>query len=118
MRVHDNEILIIYNPDSSADRKTVAHAQSMTKHVRSMAFDTNPATTTQFRGIINMLGVHPKEMLNKADPYYQANIRGREFDDEDWLNILIRNPQLLKSAIAIKGKKAIICNTPTDIYKL
>lgn len=118
MKVHENEILIIYNPDSSSDRKTVAHAQAVSKHVRSLAFDRSPATSTQFRGIINMLGVHPREMLNKADPYYQENIRGREFDDEDWLNVLIRNPRLLRSAIAVKGKKAIICDNPTDIYKL
>jgi len=118
MRIHEREILIIYNPESSSDRRTVAHAQSLSKHVRSLPFDTNPATSTHFSTIIDMLGVHPKEMLNKADPYYQENIRGREFDDEDWLNVLLRNPRLLKSPIAVRGKRAILCNTPTDIYKL
>jgi len=118
MKIHEKEILLIYNPDSSSDRKTVAHAQSLSKHVRSLAFDTHPATRTHFSSIIDLLGVHPRELLNKADPYYQENIRGREFDDEDWLNVLLRNPQLLKSPIAVKGKKAIICKTPTDIYKL
>ncbi len=118
MRVHENEILILYNPSSSVDKKTVAYAQSITPHVRSIPFDRQPATGTQMRGILDMLGMHPKEMLNKADPYYQANIRGSEFDDEDWLNILIRNPQLLRSAIAVKGRRALLIETPTDIYKL
>lgn len=118
MKVHNNEIIIYYHHDSSAGKKTVAYAKSITPHVRSMPFKGSPATTTMWRGIIMRLGLHPKEMLNKADPYYQANIRGRDFHDEDWLNVLARNPSLFKAAIAMKGTKAILCNTPTDVYRL
>ena len=70
------------------------------------------------RQIIDRLDMHPKQMLNKAHPYYQANIRGSEFDDEDWLNVLLRNPQLFRAPIAIKGKRAVFCVSPTDVYKL
>ncbi|MEM7101572.1 MAG: glutaredoxin [Bacteroidota bacterium] len=118
MRVHEKEILIYYNPDSSKDKKTVAYAKSITQHVRSVAYNKNSATSTMWRTIIDRLGLHPKEMLNKAHPYYQSEIRGREFEDEDWLNVLIRNPELFKAAIAMKGKQAILCNNPTDVYRL
>ncbi|MEM6723269.1 MAG: glutaredoxin [Bacteroidota bacterium] len=118
MKVHPNEIIIYYHRNSNMDKKTVAYAQSITRHVRSMPFDGSPATTTMWRSIIMKLGLHPKEMLNKAHPYYQENIRGREFEDEDWLNVLARNPSLFKAAIAMKGKQAILCTNPTDVYRL
>lgn len=118
MKTHSREILIYYHPDSSADRKAVAFAQSVTPHIKSYAFSQAPSTNTSWQQIIQALAIHPKELLNKAHPYYQEHIRGREFDEEGWLNILKYNHDLIKAPIAIRGDRAILCSTPTDIYKL
>ncbi len=118
MKTHPREILIYYNSTSSADRKTVAHAQSMVKHVRAYEFGKTPSTGTSWRMILKSLDLHPKELMNKAHPYYQSHIRGREFNAEGWLNVLRYNPELLKAPIAIRGKRAILCTNPTDIYRL
>jgi arsenate reductase len=118
MKTHQREILIYYNPNSSSDRQTVAHALGTGMIIRTYHHDQAPSTTTSWKTILESLNMHPKDLLNKADPYYQENIKGKEFDDEDWLNVLKRNPHLIKSPIAMKGNKAILCQTPTDIYKL
>lgn len=118
MKTHPREILIYYNSKSSSDRKLLAHAKSTGFKVRSYCHSQAPSTTTSWNSIIENLNMHPKELMNKADPYYQSHLRGKEFEMEDWLNVIKNNPQLMKSPIAMKGKKAIVCNTPTDIYKL
>ena len=118
MKTHKREILIYYNPTSSSDRKTVAHAQSMVPHLKTYSFDQSPSTGTSWQQIVKSLGLHPKEMLNKAHPYYQKHIRGRDFDEESWVKVLKNNPELIKAPIAIRGNRAILCSTPTDIYKL
>lgn len=118
MKTHNREILIYYNPESSPDRKTVAYAQSVVAHVKSYSFEKNPSSSSSWQMILKSLGRHPKELMNKAHPYYQQHIRGREFDEESWINVLQRNPQLLRAPIAIRGNKAILCESPTDIYKL
>ncbi len=118
MKTHPREILIYYNPDSSNDKKTVAHAQGLVNHVRTYSFDKAPSSTTSWRQIVRSLGVHPKELMNKAHPYYQENIKGREFDDEDWLNVIRYNTGMLKAPIAIRGHKAVLCTSATDVYKL
>ena len=118
MKTHHREIMIYYNPDSSADRKTVAHARGLTPHIKSYSFDRAPSTRTSWQQILQSLDLHPKEILNKAHPYYQAHIRGREFDNESWLKVLRYNPELIKAPIAIRGRRAILCKNPTDIYKL
>ncbi|MCB0522094.1 MAG: hypothetical protein R2830_18975 [Saprospiraceae bacterium] len=118
MKTHQREILIYYNPDSSNDRKTVAHAQSLVPYIKTYSYDKAPSTSTSWRQILKSLDLHPKELLNKADPYYQSDIRGRDFDDEDWVNVLMYNPGLLKAPIAIRGNKAILCVSATDVYKL
>ena len=118
MKTHHREILIYYNPDSSNDRKTVAHAQSLAPYIRTYFFGQAPSTGTSWQQIISALDLHPKELMNKAHPYYQQNIRGKTFNEQDWINVIMHNPALLKAPIAIRGNKAVLCNSATDIYKL
>lgn len=118
MKTHSREILIYYHPESSDHRKTVAHAQGLTNHLKTFAFGQTPSTSTSWQMILKSLEAHPKDLLNKAHPFYQQHIRGREFNMTSWLNILARNPDMIKAPIAIRGNRAILCSNPTDIYKL
>ena len=118
MRTHNREILIYYNPESSSDRKTVAYARSVVPHVQTYSFAQAPSTGTSWQHILNALDLHPKELMNKAHPYYQSHIRGCDFEDECWIKVIRKNPDLLRAPIAMRGSRAILCLTPTDIYKL
>jgi arsenate reductase len=73
---------------------------------------------TGWRSILDKLKLRPKDLLNRAHPDYQNKIAGKTWDDEGWLNILIRNPHLLKAPIAIKREKAVLCISPNDILRL
>ena len=118
MKTNNREIQIYYNPDNSSDRRCVAHARSMSTHVKAFTYTQTPSTTTSWRQILKCLDVHPKELMNKAHPYYQKHIRGREFTMNGWLDIVRRNPFLLKDPIALRGGRAVVCKNPTDIYRL
>ena len=118
MKTHPREILLYYNSQSSNDKKILAYAKSTGLKVKSYCHSQAPSTTTSWQTILDTLEMHPKELMNKADPYYQANIRGKEFDLDGWLSVIKNNPDLIKAPIAMNGKKAIVCNTPADIYKL
>ena len=118
MKTHDREILLYYNPESSKDRKTVAYAKSVVKHIKTYTHEKAPSTTTSWRMIIDALGLRPKDLLNKAHPDYQAKIRGKDLDDDGWLYVISKNPHLIKAPIAVRGRKAVLCLTPTDILRL
>lgn len=119
MKTSKREIAIYYNPESSSDRKAVAYAQSLSHYVKAYSFQQNPCRgNTEWCKVLTALKMHPKELMNKAHPYYQANIRGREFDEEGWFNILRSNPELIKAPIAIRDGKAVLCLNPKDVYRL
>ena len=118
MKTNTREVLVFYNPESSEDRKTVAYAHTLSRHVKAYNYASASTTEMNWRSLITNLRVHPKDLFNKAHPDYQQSIRGREFDDEGWLNILVRNPHLIRKPIAICGRRVVLCNTPTDIYRI
>ncbi|HHJ49700.1 MAG TPA: glutaredoxin [Phaeodactylibacter sp.] len=118
MRTHEREILIYYNPRASAHKKVIALAKGMGVPVRTFTFEQAPSTSTSWQQIIAALDIHPKQLLNKADPYYQEHIRGCDFSEECWIKVIQNNPELIKAPIALRGNKAILCEQATDIYKL
>lgn len=118
MKTHPHEVMIFYDASSSQAKKTLAYAHTLTNHVKEIEYQKSPLTTTMWKGLLFKLDIEPKELLNKAHPYYQKFIRGRSFDDEGWLNIIRKNTNLIKAPIVIKGNKAILCTNPTQIFSL
>ncbi len=118
MKTHQREILIYYNADKASHKKVIALARSMGIPVRTYTFEQAPSTTTSWQQIIRTLKLHPKELLNKADPYYQENIRGCDFSEACWLNIIQKNPHLIKAPIALRGNRAVLCEQGSEIFSL
>ncbi|MEX0967488.1 MAG: ArsC/Spx/MgsR family protein [Bacteroidia bacterium] len=118
MKLRNNHLMIYYDPSSSLGRKTLAYAHTLTRHVQAVEYHKNPFTGRIWKDLLFMLQLQPKELLNKAHPLYQQKVRGWEVQEDDWLNVLIHNPDLIKGPIVVKGEKAILCSSPTDVLKL
>ena len=117
LKLNPNETLLYFDQNSSKGKKVLAYAQSRRKKVREMDWGKNKFTTTFWKGVLNKLGKSPKELLDKSKPYYQEHLRGKDFNDEDWLNILSKTPELLRGPIIIEGQNAILCDNANDIFK-
>jgi len=115
MKKNENEILVYYDRENSQAKKVLAYARSMSLHVHEVEYHKTKFTPTMWRQLLVRLDMKPKHLLNKAHPYYQLNVAGRDFSEEDWLNVLIRNPDLIKAPIVVKGTKVILANNPQDV---
>lgn len=118
MKTAAQEVILYYNARSSRGKKTRAYAHSLSVHIKDLDFASAGLSKTAWREILVMADLRPKDLMNKAHPYYQEHIRGRDFDDEGWLDILQRCPEVIRAPIAIKGKRAVVCDNPTDIFRL
>ena len=118
IKLHANETLIYYNPACNRARKLIAYARSTRNKINEVEWPKTSFTTTYWRQLLDMLKLQPKELLDKSLVYYQQNIRGRVFDDEAWLYVLMKNPHLIKGPIVVKGNKAMLCTNPSDFFKL
>lgn len=119
MKTHKNEILLYYNPNSVSDRKTLAYAKSVCSHVSAYSFERASTTATNWYSLFSKLDLSdPKKLLNKAHPEYRNKIKGNDLSRTSWTTVLAKNPQLIKSPIAIRGGKVVVCQSPTDVLKL
>jgi arsenate reductase len=118
MKLHPNELFFLYDNSCNKCKKAKAYAYSITPHVNEMTFDKAKFTTTHWRDLLEMLNLSAKDLLNKSHPEYQAKLARHDYDDEGWLNILIKFPHLIKGPIVVMHNKAILCKTPKDVYKI
>lgn len=68
----------------------------------------NVPTKEELRGILAMLNMKPTDIVRKNEPVFQANYMGRNFNDEQWLDILLQHPELIERPIIVHKGKAII----------
>ncbi|MEH0155496.1 glutaredoxin [Limibacter armeniacum] len=113
-----NILEVYYHPEGRVDKQTLAYAKSLSNKVQATTYGTDNFTTTIWKYILKKLNKTPKELLNKADPFYQQNIRGKEFDSEGWLHVLMKYPFLIRGPIVVWKNKARLVETPTDIMKM
>lgn len=118
MKTSSREILVFYNAESGEDRKTIAHVRSIVPYAKIHSYENVLKLGTGREPLIRILHLHAGELLSKVF------LPGHEMDpaeklrSEEWISALANNPGLLEAPIAIQGDKAVICSSPTDIYKL
>ena len=118
MQFHPNELFLLYNPSSQTGKQTRAIALSISSHINEVNALQEKLGPTYWKEVLNMLGMTPKDLMDKSHPDYQAKVRGNTYTMDGWLNVLMHNPQLLKAPIAIYNGKALLCRNPTDVLKL
>lgn len=116
--LNTRELTLVYNSSTSEGRKALAYAVSLAPKVNRQDVNEVQLSTTFVRQVLKQLNVRPKDLLNRAHPYYQEHLRGRDLDTEGWLQVVAHNPELLKAPIALLGDKAVVCEPASLIYTL
>lgn len=112
------ELTLVYDSNTNEGRKALAYAYSLAPKVNKQDVSLVSLSSTFVRQVVKQLNLRPKDLLNRAHPYYQANIRGRDLDMEGWLHVLANNPTLWKAPVALMGDKAVLCEPASLIYTL
>jgi len=60
----------------------------------------------------------PEELLRKQEEYYKKNLRGKQFNDHEWVRILAENPKLIQRPIVEREYKAVVGDPADDIENI
>ena len=118
MQFHPNELFIYCDADTTTGKQTLAMVKSISNNINQQDWKKVKLTSTLWKEIVNMLDVRPKDLLNKANPDYQSRVRGNTFTMTGWLDVLAKNPHMLKAPIVIYRNRAVLCQKPSDVLTL
>lgn len=118
MHLNNNEITLIYNGSNDKDKKTLAYALTLSKKINRQDLSSVRVSDTLFELMMDRLNEAGKSVFNKADPFYQEHMRGKDLTNSEYLEYLKRKPDLLFAPVAMYHGKVVICKTPTDVLKV
>ena len=119
IQFHPNELLLVYNdPNSTTGKQTRAYAKSVSNNVNEVDLRSVKLTTTIWKDIVNMLKLHPEDIMDKDSQAFKDKIANNHYTMTGLLEALAHTPELLKAPIAIYHNRAVFCQKPTDILRL
>lgn len=111
-------ITIYHNPRCSKSRAGLKHLENKTSDFEIRKYLKDPLTEEELRKLLTKLNKKPQEIVRTQEQMYKKELKGKNFNEDEWIRILIENPRLIQRPV-VEGKyKAVIGNPPENIDEL
>lgn len=109
---------IYHNPRCSKSRQTLSILEDSGAKPEIIKYLDNPPTKAELKKIVTMLGIKPLELVRKNESVFKEKFRGKELDDEEWIETMVRYPKLIQRPIVVTGNRAVIGRPPENVHDL
>jgi len=106
-------IRIYHNPKCRKSRAGLQYLQERGIDFTLVEYLKTPFTEKELETLLVKLNLKPEELVRKQEEYYKKNLKGKQFNDHEWLRILVENPKLIMRPIVEREYKAVI-GDPVD----
>jgi arsenate reductase (glutaredoxin) len=107
-------IKIFHNPRCSKSRAGLDYLKTKTGDFEIIDYLKTGLTKETLQQIIQRLNVKSVELVRTQEGYFKQQLKGKIFSDEEWIQIIIENPKLLKRPIIVNKYKAVWAD-PADL---
>lgn len=76
-----------------------------------------PLTLGELKDLLQKLQLPATALLRQSEPLF-AHYEGKQFTEDEWLQIIIDNPVLLQRPIVVLDDKAIIARPPEKVLEI
>ncbi len=112
-------VTLYHNPRCSKSRQALEIIKARKIEPEIVEYLQNPPNLDTLQNIIALLGVEAEELIRKNESVFKAmKITESEFDSNQWLELLLKNPILLQRPIIVTQDKATIGRPPERVNQL
>ena len=115
-----SEVIRVYQkPTCSKCRATLGILEQCDVEFDSINYYETPLTVEELGGLINKLGISPRDLLRKGEQLYRdLRLGERELSDDELIKLMVENPDLMERPIVVRGDKAVLGRPPENVEKL
>jgi arsenate reductase len=111
-------ITIYHNPKCRKSREGLQYLQDKGLEYTVVEYLRNPLTREQFKELLMKLNMRPDQIVRTQEDEYKEKLKGKHFNDEEWITILLENPKLIQRPIVVKNHKAVLGQPLDEIDRL
>lgn len=109
---------IYHNARCKKSRAGLEYLKGKTSDFKVVEYLKNPITFNELKDLLMKLNKKPQEMIRTQEAVYKQNFKGKNFNDDEWIQIMVENPKLIKRPIVVKGNKAVLGDPAEEIGQL
>lgn len=109
---------IYHNPRCGKSRETLAIIREQGVEPEIVEYLKTIPSKSEMRDLLMKLNLKPSDILRKGEAIFKDKLKGKNFEEEEWLQIMLENPKLIERPIVVKGNKAIIGRPPETVMEL
>lgn len=107
-----------HNPRCQKSRQALALLEEQSVDLEVRKYLEQPPTKKELMDLISKLGCKPEALLRKNEAIFKSNYKGKNFSDEEWIDIMVEHPKLIERPIFIYGDRAVVGRPPEKVLTL
>jgi len=111
-------IKIYHNPRCRKSRAGLQYLEDKGISPEIIQYLKEPINEDELKDLLAKLNKKPQEIIRTQEAKYKSDFKAKNFNDDEWVKILIENPKLIQRPIVVKDYKAVIGDPPENIETL
>ncbi len=111
-------VKVYHNPRCKKSRAGLDYLVQKGIEVEIRDYLKQPLTREELSLLLMKLHLKPEQIVRTQEDYYRKELKGKKFNDDEWITILLENPKLIQRPIVECKYKAVIANPPEEVERL
>ena len=109
---------IYHNPRCSKSRTTLSLIREQGIEPEVVEYLKEIPTAEELGTLLAKLNLKASDIIRKGEAIYKQQFKGKNFSEEEWIQIMIENPKLIERPIVVKNNKAVLGRPPENVFEL
>lgn len=109
---------IYHNPRCTKSRQGVAFLEEAKVDFEIIKYLETPLTEEELKGLLKKLDYTPIQLVRKTETIWKQEFKGKDLNDDEILNAMLKNPKLIERPIIVKNNKAVVARPTEKISEL
>jgi len=106
---------IYHNPLCRKSRTGLKYLQDKGIPFEIIEYLKKSLSEKDLENLLIKLNLRPIDIIRTQEDYFKKNLKGKKFNEHEWISIIIQNPKLLKRPIIERDYKAVIGDPVSNI---
>jgi arsenate reductase (glutaredoxin) len=111
-------VKIYHNPRCKKSRAGLDYLVQKGIEVEIREYFKQPLTRAELSKLLMKLNLKPEQIVRTQEDYFKKELKGKTFNEDEWITILLENPKLIKRPIVECKYKAVIADPPEELERL
>lgn len=108
---------VYHNPRCKKSRAGLEFLKNNQVDFEVLEYLKTGLTKKDIQEILLKMNVEAHELVRTQESYYKSDLKGKNFNQDEWIKIITEHPKLLKRPIAISRHKAV-WGDPAENFKV